>query len=259
MGDEDITESESRSTDEHAVDHDVIRSIPELLTALSTVPGDELWFRGHVDETWNLTPSIFRGSNAPRELEWLKKFKQQAISEILPGNRSEWDWLCLAQHHKLPTRMLDWTTNPLVGLYFAVEQLSGEAGAANGRFYSLDPQRFNLTVPQLEQGVMLLDMDEEANAYLPTAQRTTALAPIAVLAPRSFSRLVAQEGVFTVSGPKGIRDIESLVTDPDVLRSWVIPMEDKERIKQELRTLAIHDATVYRDLDRVATNIKGAS
>lgn len=233
-----------------------IGSVSDLLEVLKSAAGSNLWFRGHVDVTWNLTPSVKRGANAPYELDYLKRFRQQAVSELTHVPRTDWDWLGLAQHHRLPTRLLDWTTNPLVALYFAAEIDEGEVGPASGRFYAFDPQRYNAEIVGTDARVLLVDMDDVVKRYLPTATDTTNDPPIAVLAPRAFSRILAQEGVFTIGSAKFAKPMESIVDDPDILNSWEVPLSAKPTIRRELRALAIHEATVYRDLDRVAENIR---
>ena len=99
-------------------------------------------FRGHTNCSWLLEPKIARLKLRNRfrlpgaESELLRDFKRQALQYLARDLQNDWDWLALAQHHGLPTRLLDWTTNALVALWFAVEQPPEEdANGAVWMFY----------------------------------------------------------------------------------------------------------------------------
>jgi hypothetical protein len=84
---------------------------------------DARWvFRGLGDDAYDLIPSIGRDGryNSSRERAVLDVFRRR-ITEYVdnPKALDEWDTLGLAQHHGAPTRLMDWTSNPLVAAYFA--------------------------------------------------------------------------------------------------------------------------------------------
>jgi len=84
-------------------------------------PANEWVFRGHSNEDWRLQPSVGRGESYSPDWErlLLDQFRRLAEPHVTSAGLTEWDWLALAQHHGLPTRLLDWTTNSLVACFFA--------------------------------------------------------------------------------------------------------------------------------------------
>ena len=83
-------------------------------------------FRGTTRD-WPLTPSLHRMLHAPGVIQnieraLMRSFKKYAYHEVR-GDASDWKWLSIAQHHGLPTRLLDWTFSPFVALHFATDRI----------------------------------------------------------------------------------------------------------------------------------------
>src|SRR5262252_5896073 len=159
-----------------------IRNLSQYLAAIKEVGSETVVYRGQRSAGWPLRPGLWRaqpripGTHEFVEGNLLREFKER-VRLLLPQlPQSEWEWLALAQHHGLLTRLLDWTGNPLVALFFAVEKAADEDSAV----WCACP-------------TMSIDL-ERLSPFLIDDVRVVLLAHVS-------SRITVQKGAFTVHPP----------------------------------------------------------
>ena len=228
------------------------------------------WFRGQPEVFGNLTPKIFRHPMFSRnsndlEYSFITNFKLEAPSLYSKVPRHDNDhlaWLFLAQHHGLPTRLLDWTVSVLIASFFAVREHFDK----DGELWAMNPIRLNccsghtsIAIP--DDPEVRFFASEPYQSYSPHLAKELKLEnppqrPKAFFPPMNFPRMVAQLSRFTIHPtPKQNNAITDLLTDEQYLVHYIIPSDKKKKILEDLDALGISKTTLFPNLDSLSEDI----
>jgi len=229
----------------------MIQCITKFLEEVGTVLPYQI-FRGQSDSTWPLHPSIARQRDLFDQGQWtftswrqtedtlIEQFQRLGAPHIDKAPENQLEWLVLMQHYGLPTVLLDWSTNPLKALFFAVEDLRYE------------------------------DTDAAVYSYLPKSWYENTDHGISVSSPTCFfpkhqnQRLINQEGCFLIFPlPEGFEaflamdSFASTRSDIDKMPiRIIIPAKLKNPIRKQLDMLGITHQTMYPGLDGISKTIR---
>lgn len=254
-----------------------IKTVSEYIAVINSIERTGSLYRGQCDISFKLTPSIFRNLESdivknkkqimdglkngdvsdeeheillstltPRMKEQLKTCEISAIrifmAECAPylnqPIESYLEVLALAQHHGLPTRLLDWSLSPLIALYFSVETNSANDAVVyilkNSQWIDETEFKKHSTLG-IEDYLDKIDNEMINNIFMPK---------------HITPRIKSQQGVFS------IHSLSAPEFQPSDIEKITIDGNYRKEIKNELRQLGIGERTIYPDLYGLCKELK---
>ena len=218
-------------------------------------------YRGEGRTANELTTSLQRlgGPYARLERHLLRNFRKYAHRDAVP-KETVWDWLAVAKHHGLPTRLLDWSHSPYVALHFCTaNRLLYREDAA---VWLVDYVRAAEHLPRPLRSVLrdegsnsfTAEMLERAAGSLEELDRLADDEDFAVFyePPSLDDRIVNQFAVFSLMSGAEVRLDRWLETRPDLVRRIVVPAELKWEVRDKLDQANLTERVLFPGLDGIA-------
>lgn len=244
------------------------------------------WFRGQSDISWPLQPgalrpdvtqsiylqfpiTLYEDGYTRKQLYYEKMLMSTFIqngSGLISERLSNAEWYVRAQHHGMPTRLLDWTLNPQVALWMALSEVaaSGKDGVIVAMMPIVKSEKRSVVEKWSEdRKTKLLDWlgkTPESKKRDPEMEDYCQDEAIVTYAPNNYTdRQSQQQSCFTLHTPASITS--QLVTNIGVdefyeCREFVVEAKYKEFYKTFLYVLGMRRWNIYPDLDNLARGIR---
>jgi hypothetical protein len=214
-------------------------------------------FRGHSRRQASLETGLMRvGGDLPsKERHLIRNFRKYARRSFV-GDDSVWNWLALAQHHGLPTRLIDWSYSPYVALHF----VTAHAGAIDqdGEVWLVNLNHVHQELPPSLKGMLRAEgSDVFTGEMLSRAARS--LDDLVDLAPEPFAlfleppslddRIINQAALFSFMSTPEADVGQWLARRPDAWLRVVVPAELKWEVRDRLDQVNLTERVLFPGMD----------
>lgn len=255
-----------------------ISKLSEFLKCIEINSNEVTWYRGESKEYELLIPKIYRNIKSDdsnlfktseinmilkKEFNYFQEFRRRAKSIVTQIEKEDfWSWYFLIQHYGGATRLLDWTSNPMVALFIALD--SNRDSNENPIIHLLAPTILSsLAFKNIENCVdettkILYPGEKETNRWISNIlneKDKIPEAPIALLPANCDPRIISQKSCFTLFG----RQVNGLVIDGKeiicpccnqrILKKLIIDGNSKKSLRQELAKIGISSETIFPGLE----------
>jgi hypothetical protein len=261
---------------DYAYDHDVtdVETLrPETFTGLMEALGaikqsdhhhhfrSEWLYRGMTDSSWKVKSSLDRlGAHAASvERSLLRNFRRYAGPGVSVDGDCFWNDLAVAQHHGLPTRLIDWSNSPLVALHFAIgtepdSTVDGVIWMCNLRTINLLPSELRAILQRDSAYVFTSDMlDGIVSLDEFDAMRAHDDFILVLEPPALDARITNQYAMLTALPSPSESVTDFLVRHPNYGRRIVVPGELKWEVRDKLDQFNITERMLFPGLDGLSS------
>jgi hypothetical protein len=237
-----MNEREIKSLNEYTV----------LVNELASSGSDLILFRGQTNDD-KLLPGIGRTYKCedgeiilPKILKDTELLMLELFSKRLPNYidttfTSEWDLLAIAQHHGMATRLLDWTQNPLIALWFAC---------------------FSPFISGLYSVIRIINTVSSNIYKYKNSDSPFEIDETKIISPNWIAKRIAnQSGLFTIHKPieeNGVYTFLPFESENDldyVIHKFKVPVNFRQNIIRELNSYGINHSTVFPDIDGLCKSL----
>ena len=235
-------------------------------------------YRGLPDADYKLVTSLHRNCKSKKNVlegNLLRNFSKYALAEKKMSDESIWYQLSIAQHHGLPTRLLDWSYSPLMALNFAVSESNFDMfpkhdcaiwavniNELNGllpfkyKNILINNNAYFFTIDMLKDVETLSQYDEDMKDIPGDDGKESHSAMVLLEPPSIDQRIINQYSYFSII-PENIENIEGFLEKyTNDTRRYIINKDIRWEIRDLLDILNINERTVYPGLDGVAAWLK---